>query len=222
MTKLSKCPPPGSPRLVDSFTAPKDVLREFADLAEEENYDPFAETASKRQIASRQSDYHNRRFDRVGLESSDAFKDGEQGEGYKEAMRLQRLEREEARVRRAIQEKERQDREDGKVQEDLDRTPPAAEIEEAMKELAAPPAGGSASDAGMSRSRRKRKSRKLKLLGNGLKRRWRLPHQRNDDQDGTRHLPTLLQKHRRQLLNGLVGTRYPRKLQMTSLWCRFS
>ena len=48
--------PPGSPRLVDSFTAPKEVLQEFADLAEEENVDPFAETASKRQIASRQTD----------------------------------------------------------------------------------------------------------------------------------------------------------------------
>ena len=46
---------PGSPRLVDSFSVPKDVLREFEELAEEENYDPFAETASKRQIASRYS-----------------------------------------------------------------------------------------------------------------------------------------------------------------------
>jgi splicing factor 3B subunit 1 len=135
--------PPGSPRLVDSFTAPKEVLQEFADLAEEDNYDPFAETAVKRQIAARQSDYHNRRFDRVGLESTDAFKDGEQGEGYKEAMRIQRLEREEQRVRRAIADKERQEREEGKVQEDLDRTPPAAEIEEAMKELAPPPATAS-------------------------------------------------------------------------------
>ena len=43
---------PRSPRLIDSYTAPKDVLQEFADLAEEENVDPFAETASKRQIAA--------------------------------------------------------------------------------------------------------------------------------------------------------------------------
>ena len=28
-------------RLVDSFTAPKDILHEFADLAEEENGNPF-------------------------------------------------------------------------------------------------------------------------------------------------------------------------------------
>jgi splicing factor 3B subunit 1 len=83
-------------------------LQEFADLAEEENYDPVAETASKRRIAARQSNYHNRRFDRVVNESADAFKgqeDGKDVEGrYKEAMRLQRLEKEEARVRRAIEE----------------------------------------------------------------------------------------------------------------------
>lgn len=128
-------------RLVDSFTAPKDVLQEFADLAEEENVDPFAETQSSRQIASRQSDYHNRKYGRVAQESADAFKEGEDGKegegGYKEAMRLQRLENEEARVRRAIEEKEKQDREDGKMKMDLDKTPPAAEIEEAVKELEA-------------------------------------------------------------------------------------
>ncbi|KAF7983388.1 hypothetical protein HWV62_22397 [Athelia sp. TMB] len=126
-------------RLVDSFTAPKDVLQEFADLAEEENVDPFAETQSQRQIASRQSDYHNRKYGRVAQESADAFKQGEDGQegegGYKEAMRLQRLENEEARVRRAIEEKEKQDREEGKMKMDLDKTPPAAEIEEAVKEL---------------------------------------------------------------------------------------
>jgi hypothetical protein len=36
---------PSSPRLVDSFTVPKEILQEFADLAEEEDHDPFAETA---------------------------------------------------------------------------------------------------------------------------------------------------------------------------------
>ncbi|KAF9244093.1 armadillo-type protein [Melanogaster broomeanus] len=132
---------PGSPRLVDSYTAPKEILQEFADLAEEENFDPFAETASKRQIASRQSDYHNRRFNRVAQESADAFKHAEDGTevegGYKEAMRLARLEQEEVRVRRAIEEKERQEREEGKMKMDLDRTPPAAELEDVALELAA-------------------------------------------------------------------------------------
>ena len=88
---------PKSPRLVDSFTAPKEVLQEFADMAEEDDFDPFAETASKRQIASRQSDYHNRRFNRQANESADAFKAAEEGEdiegGFKDAMRLQRLEK---------------------------------------------------------------------------------------------------------------------------------
>src|SRR5882762_4731888 len=97
---------PGSPRLVDSFTAPKEILQEFADLAEEENVDPFAETTSKRQIAARQSDYQNRRFNRVAVDSADAFQQGEDGKdvegGYKDAMRLARLEQEELRVKKAI------------------------------------------------------------------------------------------------------------------------
>ena len=129
------------PRLVDSFTAPKEVLEEFAEMAEEENFDPFAETAKTRQIASRQSDYHNRRFNRQAHDSADAFKAVEEGQdvegGYKDAMRLQRLEKEEERVRRAIEEKEKQAREEGQAKMDLDRTPPRAELEEAQKELAA-------------------------------------------------------------------------------------
>ncbi|KAN0115579.1 Armadillo-type fold [Russula decolorans] len=135
---------PNSPRLVDSFSVPKDVLREFEEMAEEENIDPFAETASKRQIAARQSDYHNRRFSRIANESADAFldKEGDQSMegGYKEAMRLQRLEKEEQRVRRAIEEKEKREREEDKEDKenmDVDRTPPAAELEAAEKELAA-------------------------------------------------------------------------------------
>lgn len=130
--------PPGSPRLIDSYTAPKEVLQEFADLAEEENVDPFAETASKRQIASRQSDYHNRRFNRVAVESKDAFRDegGDEG-GYKDAMRLTRLEQEEQRVRRAIEEKGKQEREEHKMKMDLDKTPPAAELDAVERELEA-------------------------------------------------------------------------------------
>ncbi|KAG5651071.1 Splicing factor 3B subunit 1 [Sphagnurus paluster] len=133
--------PPGSPRLIDSYTAPKEILQEFADLAEEENVDPFAETASKRQIAARQSDYHNRRFARVAVDSADAFQQGEDGKdvegGYKDAMRLSRLEQEELRVKKAIEEKERREREEGKMKMDLDKTPPAAELDEVERELAA-------------------------------------------------------------------------------------
>jgi len=132
--------PTGSPRLIDSYTAPKDVLQEFADLAEEENVDPFAETASKRQIAARQSEYHNRRFSRVAVDSTDAFQQGEDGKdvegGYKDAMRLARLEQEEQRVKKAIEEKQRKEREEDQMKMVLDKTPPAAEIEAAAKELA--------------------------------------------------------------------------------------
>ncbi|KZV71547.1 small nuclear ribonucleo protein [Peniophora sp. CONT] len=127
------------PRLVDSFSVPKDVLREFEEMAEDEDIDPFAETASKRQIASRQSDYHNRRFERVAHESADAFKAAEEGKevegGYQDAMRVQRLEKEEQRVKRAIEEKEKREREEHAEKMDLDKTPPASEIKEAIEEL---------------------------------------------------------------------------------------
>ena len=113
------------PRLVDSFTVPKDVLQEFHDMAEEEDVDPFAETASKRQIASRQSDYHKRRFNRQANESADAFKALEEGTevegGYQDAMRLQMLEKEEERVRRIIEDKEREAREEGKEKMEIGR-----------------------------------------------------------------------------------------------------
>ncbi|KAI6101293.1 small nuclear ribonucleoprotein [Pisolithus sp. B1] len=74
--------PRNSPRLVDSFTAPKEVLQEFAELAEEENQGS--------------PDYHNRRFNRVAQDGVDVFKQVEGG--YKDAMRLARLEQEEARL----------------------------------------------------------------------------------------------------------------------------
>ncbi|KAG9309481.1 hypothetical protein JVU11DRAFT_10452 [Chiua virens] len=45
-------------------------------------------------------------------------------------MRLARLEQEEVRVRRAIEEKERVEREEGKMKMDLDKTPPAAELQD--------------------------------------------------------------------------------------------
>lgn len=160
---------PNSPRLVDSFQAPKEVLQEFAELAEEDNFDPFEETASKRQIAARQSDYHNRRFDRVGLASADAFRQSEDGAdvegGYKDAMRLARLEQEEARVRRAIQEKERQERDEGKMKMDLDKTPPAAELEDVAKELEA--------------------AKELALSGAKRKRRWDVEGDENADPNKT-------------------------------------
>jgi len=135
---------PSSPRLVDSFTVPKEILQEFTDLAEEEDHDPLADTAKTRQIAARQSDYHLRRFDRSAHDSADAFAAQQDGTGveggYKEAMRMQRLEKEEARVRKLIEEKK--DRECSEM--DLDRTPPRAELDEAGAILAEVAAAASA------------------------------------------------------------------------------
>ncbi|KAJ1306715.1 hypothetical protein OPQ81_007705 [Rhizoctonia solani] len=124
------------PRQLDSYTAPKEILDEFAALADEEEHDPFAETRSQRQIAARQSDYQKRRFaiDREHGVSKDAFKEAvdgtasESGSGYQDAMRAAQLEREEIRVRRAIEEKEKQAREEGKMDLDGDKTPPRGTV----------------------------------------------------------------------------------------------
>ncbi|KAF9071288.1 small nuclear ribonucleoprotein [Rhodocollybia butyracea] len=156
--------PPGSPRLIDSYTVPKEILQEFAELAEEEDVDPFAETAKTRQVAARQSDYHNRRFDRVAVESADAFQEGGTDEGgYKDAMRLARLEQEEVRVKRAIEEKERLEREEGKLKMDLDKTPPAAELQDVEMELAA--------------------AKELATSGTKRKRRWDVPEPSDENAD---------------------------------------
>lgn len=91
-------------------TAPKHLLQELADDAEASE-DPFAATRKTKEIAARQSDYHNRRFNRDAsgkahdpfAEPKEGQQDGEEG-GYREAMRRAELEREEARVQRKIQE----------------------------------------------------------------------------------------------------------------------
>ncbi|WFD00902.1 U2 snRNP component prp10 [Malassezia yamatoensis] len=90
---------------LDQFTAPQHLLNEFAD----DSFDPMAERVEARQIQSRQSDYHNRRFQRdTGLNSQldPESKQSLSDEGYRDAMRRAHIEREEERVRRLIQAKE--------------------------------------------------------------------------------------------------------------------
>ncbi|KAK4057851.1 U2 snRNP component prp10 [Microbotryomycetes sp. JL221] len=98
---------------LDSFSAPKHLLNEFAD---DDAPDPFAESAASRQVAARQSDYHNRRFERQANKQVDAFSQDDSAKtvaddasnSYAENMRRAELEREELRVRRAI-EKQREE-----------------------------------------------------------------------------------------------------------------
>ncbi|GAA5927457.1 U2 snRNP complex subunit HSH155 [Sporobolomyces koalae] len=96
-------------RLLDSFTAPQHLLHEFAD--DSEQTDPFAETAKSRQISARQSDYHQRRFERQAGTSADAFAGDAgdtEGESYEDKMRRAELEREEQRVRREIERRQQE------------------------------------------------------------------------------------------------------------------
>ncbi|KAI9605958.1 hypothetical protein H4Q26_004329 [Puccinia striiformis f. sp. tritici PST-130] len=82
-------------RMLDSYTAPKQFLQELADDAEDAE-DPLLSALKAKEIQSRQSDYHNRRFD---------HKTQEEG-SYKEAMRRAELEREEVRVLKKIKEQQ--------------------------------------------------------------------------------------------------------------------
>jgi splicing factor 3B subunit 1 len=96
-------------RLTGQYTASKEILNEYAqgDTAEADILDSREKQA---QIASRETDYQRRRFDRALSPSrADPFaKDGQDGGlSYKEIMKERDFEREEARVQRLIEERER-------------------------------------------------------------------------------------------------------------------
>ncbi|WBW74000.1 U2 snRNP-associated protein SF3B1 [Schizosaccharomyces osmophilus] len=94
--------------LVGQYEAPKELLTEYADV----NYDPMAETQSKKQIQDRESDYQKRRFQRrLAPTRNDAFReDGKMDGGwsYTDAMREVELEKEEDRVYREINQRRRE------------------------------------------------------------------------------------------------------------------
>lgn len=106
---------------LQSYTAPKEILDEFAEIAEDQAEDDvFAATAKQRQISARENEYHQRRFNREG--EVEAGED----EGYAERMRRVNLEREEERVRKYKQDKEDAERDEKKGIVDGDKTPPRA------------------------------------------------------------------------------------------------
>ncbi|KAF2277503.1 ARM repeat-containing protein [Westerdykella ornata] len=86
-------------RLVAQYTATKDQLNEFAH-GDTEEADILMSREEQAQIASRETDYQRRRFDRRLSPS------GEEKRSYKEVMKERELEREEARVKRLIEERE--------------------------------------------------------------------------------------------------------------------
>lgn len=100
-------------RLVGQYTATKAQMNEFATGGAEED-DILMGREKQAQIASRETDYQKRRFQRGALTPTraDPFaansQAGVQGDGltYKEIMAARELEREEERVRKLISEKE--------------------------------------------------------------------------------------------------------------------
>lgn len=100
-------------RLVGQYTATKAQMNEFANGSTEED-DILMSREKQAQIASRETDYQKRRFERGALTPTraDPFAENRQagaqedGLSYREVMAARDLEREEERVKRLIAEKE--------------------------------------------------------------------------------------------------------------------
>ncbi|KAI9138398.1 splicing factor 3B subunit 1 [Paraphysoderma sedebokerense] len=113
---------------LQSYTAPKELFEEIEESSK--NYDPFEGLPStKRKIADRESEYHARRLNRtLSPTRNDAFGNGKDGAGeersYKDVMRQAEVEKEEARVMRAIKEKLKEKESEGdEIKEDKDTAP---------------------------------------------------------------------------------------------------
>ncbi|KAI1266855.1 armadillo-type protein [Xylariaceae sp. FL1019] len=111
-----------SRRLVGQYTATRAQIDEFAHGNGVEEDDPFAGRGEhSTRIADRETDYQKRRFDRVLTPTrADAFAANRQagvtdGATYREIMERQELEKEEERVHRAVQAKQRE-AQDGSVE----------------------------------------------------------------------------------------------------------
>ncbi|KAI1177538.1 armadillo-type protein [Nemania sp. FL0916] len=106
-----------SRRLVGQYTATRAQIDEFAQGNGVEEDDPFAGRGeNSTRIVDRETDYQKRRFDRVLTPTrADAFAANRQagaadddGRTYRDVMELRELEREEERVKRAIQAKQKE------------------------------------------------------------------------------------------------------------------
>ncbi|KAI0879350.1 armadillo-type protein [Hypoxylon argillaceum] len=105
-----------SRRLVGQYTATRAQIDEFAHGNGVEEDDPFAGRGeNSTRIVDRETDYQKRRFDRVLTPTrADAFAANRQasavedGRTYRDVMELRELEREEERVKRAIQAKQKE------------------------------------------------------------------------------------------------------------------
>lgn len=101
-----------SRRLVGQYTASRDQMNEFAHGNGVEEEDILLGREKSARIADRMTEYQKRQFERVLTPTrADAFASNRQagaadeGESYKDVMARRELEREEARVRQAIEEK---------------------------------------------------------------------------------------------------------------------
>ncbi|KAJ8905480.1 hypothetical protein NDN08_001987 [Rhodosorus marinus] len=105
--EVSAVPAPTS--LVNSFTAPKELLDEAAMASRDD--DPFKDTRVK-SIAEREDDYHARRRNRV-LPADSLAASGRDGASYADVMRERMLENEQIEMQKAIAKKKEEEGENG-------------------------------------------------------------------------------------------------------------
>ncbi|KAL6869923.1 U2 snRNP component prp10 [Amphichorda felina] len=114
-------------RLVGQYTASRDMIDEFSRGSGVEEDDILAGRGEKSgRITDRETDYQKRRFDRVLTPTrADPFAENRQagatenGSSYREVMEARELEREEERVRRAIEAKQKGIEDDDEAQPTL-------------------------------------------------------------------------------------------------------
>ncbi|CCU76088.1 U2 snRNP component prp10, partial [Blumeria hordei DH14] len=97
-------------RLIGQYTGSKDQINEFSHGAGVEEEDILLGREKSARISDRETDYQKRRHNRVLTPTrADAFAtngESENGESYRDIMARRELEREEERVRKAIEEKQ--------------------------------------------------------------------------------------------------------------------
>ncbi|KAL1954814.1 hypothetical protein VTO42DRAFT_544 [Malbranchea cinnamomea] len=100
-------------RLVGQYTAPKELINEFASGKGVEEEDILREREKSARISERETDYQKRRLNRtLSPTRADPFAqgdgEGKEGQSYRDIMALRELEKEEERVKKIIAEKEKQ------------------------------------------------------------------------------------------------------------------
>ncbi|WPH02481.1 U2 snRNP component prp10 [Acrodontium crateriforme] len=134
-------------RLVGQYTATSAQMNEWAH-GENEEADILQSREKQAQIASRETDYQKRRFDRANGAS--------EGQSYRETMQQRELEREEERVRRLIEEQNKEAIANGDNDDEMDGIEHQAVLKDGSAEDAKPKEENGVNGEAKPRARKRR------------------------------------------------------------------